>query len=209
MIYPAIYDTTILQNATWKAVLRATEQRQVLSGVTVSGGYALFTAPCHGLTNGTKVVFTAEDLTASGATGVVTISGVKVPCGLSLNSIYFVLSSGLTNNAFYVATTSGGTAVQIQSNGEGVFYAAKPVNLTGYTVDADVRGIIQDVQVATFNCSITDAVNGEFLVTMPPAVSSEIEAGRYNYDVSLTNGPGERYYWLSGIATVQRTYSRN
>ena len=209
MIYPAIYNTTILQNATWKALFRATEQRQTLSGVTTSGGYALFTAPCHGLGNGNKVVFTAEDLTVSGATGVVTISGIKVPCGLSLNSVYFVISSGLTTNAFYVATASGGTAVPIQSNGEGVFYVARPVNLSGYTVDADVRGTIQDVQVATFNCSIVDALNGEFLVTMPPAVSSGIEPGRYNYDVSLTNGPGERYYWLTGIATVQRTYSRN
>jgi hypothetical protein len=44
---------------------------------------------------------------------------------------------------------------------------------------------------------------------MAPAVSSGLGQGSYSYDVSLTSAGGERYYWLSGDATVQRTFSRN
>jgi hypothetical protein len=103
----------------------------------------------------------------------------------------------------------GSAVIQAEDNASGIFYVAKPVNLSGYTVDADVTGILDNAEVATFACTITDSQNGAFEIVMPPAVSSGIEPGRYNYDVSLTNGPGERYYWLTGIATVQRTYSRN
>lgn len=196
MIYPATYDITILQNATWKASMRATQDRQPLSGITVSGGVALFNTECHGLVADDAVVITAA-------------AEAIVPCGLSLNSIYYVLASGLTNNQFYASATISGSPVSIDGAGSGIFYAAKPVNLSGYTIDADVTGILDNVQVATFACSITNAPLGVFEMSMTPAVSSGIEPGRYNYDVSLTASPGERYYWLTGVATVQRTYSRN
>jgi hypothetical protein len=209
MIYPATYDITILQNATWKAALRATEQRQELESITISGGSPLFSAYCHKLEDGDKVVFTTASVESSGFISLAPSPETKIPCGLELNSIYYVIASGLTNDNFYVAESSGGTAIQAEDDAVGTFYVAKPVNLSGYTVDADVTGILDNAEVATFACTITDSQNGAFEISMTPAVSSGIEPGRYNYDVSLTNGPGERYYWLTGIATVQRTYSRN
>jgi hypothetical protein len=42
-----------------------------------------------------------------------------------------------------------------------------------------------------------------------PATAAGLAVGRYGYDVSLTSGSGARYYWLTGVATVQLTYSRN
>jgi hypothetical protein len=208
MIYPATYDITILQNATWKAALRATEQRQELESITIRGGSPLFSAYCHKLEDGDKVVFTTASVKSSGFI-MVPSPETRVPCGLKLNSVYYVIASGLTNDSFYVAESSGGTAIQAEDGAIGTFYVAKPVSLSGYTVDADVTGILDNTEVATFACTITDSQNGAFEIAMAPAVSSGIEPGRYNYDVSLTSGPGERYYWLTGIATVQRTYSRN
>jgi hypothetical protein len=196
MIYPATYDITILQNSTWKAALRATQERVVIEDVTVSGGSALFMGDCHGLEADDAVVITA----AAEAT---------VPCGLSLNSIYYVLASGLTNDQFYASATISGAPVSINGAGSGIFYAAKPVNLSGYTIDADLTGILDNAQVATFVCSGVDLTTGLIQMSMGPSVSSGIEPGRYNYDLSLTVPNGERYYWLTGIATVQRTYSRN
>ncbi len=209
MIYPATYDITILQNATWKAALRATEQRQELESITISGGSPLFSAYCHNLEDGDKVVFTTASVESSGFISLAPSPETKVPCGLELNSIYYVIASGLTNDNFYVAESSGGTAIQAEDDAIGTFYVAKPVNLSGYTVDADVTGILDNAEVATFACTIINAPEGQFEMAMAPTVSSGIEAGRYNYDVSLTSGGGERYYWLTGIATVQRTYSRN
>jgi hypothetical protein len=198
MIYPATHDIVILQNATWKAALRATQQRIPIDSITGSGGPVLFASSCHKLTTNDSVVFTAY---ASGHP--------IVPCGLSLNTVYYVISSGLTSGNFYVAASISGSAISASGNASGNFYAAKPVNLSGYTVDADIRGVVENQHVATFACSVTNAANGEFQVSMAPAVSSGIEPGRYNYDVSLTSSAGESYYWLTGTATVQRTYSRN
>jgi hypothetical protein len=199
MIYPAAYDITILQNSTWKAALRATEQRRTIDSIVISGGKPLFNSECHKLINGDKVVFTG--IAPSGGS-------LQAPCGIELNTVYFVISSGLTSDAFYVATSSGGTAVSADSVGSGTFYAAKPVNLSGYTIDADLRSLEADQQVATFSGALVTAADGLFQLSMAPSTTSGIETGRYGYDVSLTSG-GERYYWLQGIATVARTYSRN
>jgi hypothetical protein len=116
MIYPATYDITILQNATWKAALRATEQRQELEGITISGGSPLFSAYCHKLEDGDKVVFTTASVESSGFISLAPSPETKVPCGLELNSIYYVIASGLTNDNFYVAESSGGTAIQAEDD---------------------------------------------------------------------------------------------
>jgi len=193
MIYPATYDITILQNATWTGTFRATQNRQALTSITIAGGTPTFNCDCHGLTATTKVVFTGGD---------------DIPCGLTLNAIYFVISTGLTTNAFQVSTTSGGSAIAVTGTASGDFYVATPLDITGYTIDADVKGLIDDTLVGTFTPTITTAAEGAFELMMLAATSLAIEVGSYGWDVSLTQGGGERYYWVTGVATVQRTYSR-
>lgn len=210
MIYPASYDITILQNSTWRASLRVTQNRKTLSEVTVSGGTVKFTSSCHNYGDGDKVVFTIPS--ASGDSSYISLipSPVNVvPCGLDLNTVYYVIASGLTNDEFYVASSSGGTAISVTGSASGTFYSASPVSLSGYTIDSDVKGLLDNNFVATFTPTVTDSDNGEFQLSMTPSVSSGIPAGRYNYDVSLTQSSGERYYWLTGVATVVTTYSRN
>jgi hypothetical protein len=194
MIYPASYDITILQNATWRGSFRATQNRKKIASVIVATTTPTFTVPCHGYSAGDKLVFTGGD---------------NVPCGLALNTIYFVIATGLTADKFQVSATSGGASISVDGTPTGTLYVASPVNLTSSTIDADIKGLLDDTQIATFTTSITDAVNGAFTLTLAPAISVTIEEGRYGYDVSITQGSGDRYYWLTGVATVQRTYSRN
>ena len=156
MIYPATYNITILQNATWRGSFRATQNRQALSSITIAGTTPTFNVPCHGLIATNKVVFTGGD---------------DIPCGLSLNVVYYVIAGGLTANAFQVSATSGGSVISVTGTATGDFYVATPLDITGYT-------------------------------------SLAIEVGSYGWDVSLTQSGGERYYWVTGVATVQRTYSR-
>jgi hypothetical protein len=194
MIYPATYDITILQNATWSGTFRATQNRRELTSITIAGTTPTFALPCHGFVADDKVVFTG---------------GTDVPCGLSLNTVYFVMSSGLTAGAFQVSATSGGATISVTGTATGTFYVATPLNITGYTVDSDIKGLIDGAQIATFTAALTTPADGEFTLTLLPATTSGISVGRYGYDVSLTQGSGARYYWLTGIATVQLTYSRN
>lgn len=193
MIYPATYDITILQNATWRGSFRATQNRQELTSITIAGTTPTFNVPCHGLTATTKVVFTG---------------GEDIPCGLTLNTVYYVIAAGLTTGAFQVSATSGGSSISVTGTASGTFYVATPLNITGYTIDADVKGLITNTLVGTFTPTITTATEGEFELMMLPATSLAIEAGSYGWDVSLTQSGGERYYWVTGTATVQRTYSR-
>jgi hypothetical protein len=194
MIYPASHDITILQNSTWRGEFRATGERQEVDGITVVASGATITADCHRLTAGTKVVFTGSG---------------TLPCGLVANTVYFVIASGLGTSTFKVSATSGGTELPVTGAASGEFYFASPLNLAGYGIDADIKNLSNDTQVATFVCSVTDAANGAFTVGMAPSTSSDIATGRYGYDVSFTTAGGDRYYWLTGVATVQRTYSRN
>ena len=194
MIYPATNDITILQNATWIGEYRATQQRQTLSGIAIAGGVPTFTASCHGLIADDKVVFTG---------------GTEIPCGLALNTVYYVIATGLTSTEFKVSSTSGGSSIAVTGTATGTFYVAKPLDLTGYTVDADIKGLIDLAQVATFVTTITTAADGAFALALTPATTVAIETGRYGYDISLTNCAGARYYWVTGVASVGLTYSRN
>ena len=196
MIYPASYDIVILQNSTWQGSLRATDNRQALTSVTIASGLVTFIKPCHTLLAGDKVVFTVD-------------SGATVPCGFNINSVYFVIASGLTGDNFKVATTISGSQITVNGTASGQYYVAEPINLTGYVIDADLIRAEDNTQIASFVCTSPAPSDGEILMTMSPSVSSSIEEGEYNYDLSLTSASGERYYWLSGLATVQRTYSRN
>lgn len=194
MIYPATYDITVLQNATWSATFRATQNRRELTSITIAGTTPTFALPCHGFVADDKVVFTG---------------GTDVPCGLSLNTVYFVMSTGLTAGAFQVSATSGGSTISVSGTATGTFYVAAPLNITGYTIDSDIKGLIDGAQVATFTAALITPADGEFTLTLAPATTSGISVGRYGYDVSLTQGSGTRYYWLTGIVSVQLTYSRN
>jgi hypothetical protein len=194
MIYPATYNLTILQNATWKGSFRATQNRQTLSSISIAAGTPTFNCDCHGLTAGDKVVFTG---------------GTTIPCGLTLNTIYYVISAGLTTSAFQVSASSGGSSISVTGTATGTFYVAEPVNLTSYGIDADIRGLTDNSSIATFTPSITTAADGLFELLLPKETALTLAEGRYGWDLSLTTSGGERYYWLTGVATVQRTYSRN
>jgi len=193
MIYPATYDITILQNATWRGSFRATQNRQALTSITIAGTTPTFNVPCHSLVATNKVVFTGGD---------------DIPCGLTLNTVYYVIAAGLTTGAFQVSATSGGSTISVTGTASGDFYVATPLDITGYTVDADVKGLITNTLAGTFTPTITSATDGAFELMMSPATALAIEVGSYGWDVSLTQSGGERYYWVTGVATVQRTYSR-
>ena len=67
----------------------------------------------HGLANDDRVVFEV-------------IEGLTVPAGLTAGTLYFVISTGLTTDAFRVATTSGGAAVDITGNGSAIWRKVTP-----------------------------------------------------------------------------------
>lgn len=63
-------------------------------------------SPAHGLVAGNSVLFWAT-------------VGASLPTGLSEDTEYFVISTGLTTDSFRVSTTLGGSAVDITAIGDG------------------------------------------------------------------------------------------
>ena len=191
MIYPANYDITILQNATFKTQIRCTQGRKTITSIQTVSGMPTFTAACHDLEADDKVVFTGSSA-----------------CGLNENTVYYVIASGLTADAFQVSATVSGSSLAITGDFANTLYVAKPVDITGYTVDADIKETTGYTQVATFSCSLITPADGLAQLLLDPATTVGLDVGTYAYDVSLTSGGGERYYWLTGNAAVVRTYSR-
>ncbi len=209
MIYPARLDITILQNSTFRAVFRALQKQQAITAFTVTSGNPIFTVPCHGLIAGNKVVIVPPGNAEATLPATTTPEPPDVPCGLELNKVYFVSATGLTSSAFTVSATNGGSPITVANTALGTMVIAQPIDLTGYAADADVKGLIDDLQKATFTCALETAADGLVSIAMTPSTAAGLEVGRYGWDASLTSGAGERYYWLQGVATVAKTYSRN
>lgn len=198
MIYPAVENIRILQNATWRGVYRVTQQRQAIS-ITIDAftSTPTFVKQCHGLVAGDRIVITPVS------------ENYSLPCDIALNTVYYVIASGLTANDFKVSATVGGASISASGAVSGSFYFAKPLDISGYTIDSDIRRAVVQAQVATFTIVILDAINGLFERILTPATTLEMEVGSYEHDISLTSGGGERYYWAKGVATVESTSSRN
>jgi hypothetical protein len=165
--------------------------------MSVASGVPTFTSECHGLQAGDKVI-----LTAAGS----------LPCGLDANEIYYVISAGLTSSAFRVSATSGGSAIALTEKPDGnysvAYTASKPVNLTGYTLDSDIRDTSSLVQIATFTISVGSPLDGSFEMSLTADTTAGLAVGMYGYDLYMTAPGGERYYYLSGSVMVERTLSR-
>ncbi len=78
---------------------------------------AVITLSAHGLHVGDAVQFTT--------TGA-------LPTGITASTTYYVISAGLTANAFEIAATPGGTAINTSGTQSGTHTAARPAN--NYTV---------------------------------------------------------------------------
>ena len=78
-----------------------------------------------------------------------------------------------------------------------------PINLSGYSVSSQMRRSFYSANIsANIVCTITDASNGEITMSMSPANTANIKAGRYVFDVKTTDTYDVVSRVLEGIITV-------
>lgn len=84
------------------------------------------------------------------------------------------------------------------------------LNLTGYTVAGQMRKSYQSSVAVDFVCSIYgDPLNGQIKLQLAPATTSGLRAGRYIYDVEITNtASGNKYRVLEGIVILSPEITR-
>lgn len=75
-------------------------------------------------------------------------------------------------------------------------------NLTGYTSAAQIRKTYgSSSAAATFTCS-HNGVGGQVTMSLTDTVTTALEAGRYVYDLMVTDGSGSKSRIVEGQATV-------
>ena len=62
-----------------------------------------------------------------------------------------------------------------------------PMDLEGYTVKSQFRKSYQSSSAVNFTASIYDAAAGQVLLKLDPSDTTNIQAGRYLYDIELTS----------------------
>ena len=64
------------------------------------------------------------------------------------------------------------------------------LNLTGYTVAAQLRKTYDSTTKTDFTAIIANATTGRLQISLTPAQTGALSAGRYVYDVEITDGNG-------------------
>lgn len=136
---PIPASTTIQVVGVWDALTVGNSQGFWAIGSTLRGAATItastdtFADFAHGLTTDDRVFFTA-------------VAGQALPTGLSATTLYFVRATGLTASAFTVATTSGGAAVNVTTDGEVTWHKTVPqiYSLAGDLVLPTTTGLVLD-----------------------------------------------------------------
>lgn len=105
---------TASTGGTLRAIIALDDDPPILGTAAASG--ETITAYGHGLAADQRVY-------------VLGVPGATLPAGLSEGTAYFVRATGLTADAFTLATTSGGAAVDITANGAALFIPYKAVTI--------------------------------------------------------------------------------
>ena len=100
----------------------------------VSAGNQLSIDPLGSTVHGVATIDAATDLFLSKGHGVTTddriffatVMGESIPTGISVSTIYWVIATGLTADAFSVSATQGGGALNVSVSGECQFYKTVP-----------------------------------------------------------------------------------
>lgn len=77
-----------------------------------------------------------------------------------------------------------------------------PVDLAGYTIQSKFRSSYSANASYSLICSIEDSFSGLFSIMLYGNVSMNIPAGRYVYDIQVTDNAGNKQRVLEGTLTL-------
>ena len=82
------------------------------------------------------------------------------------------------------------------------------LNLSGYSVAAQMRKSYYSTSATSFTIGITDATAGKITMTMSSANTANVTPGRYVYDVLLTSDTNVETRIIEGIVVVLPSVTR-
>ena len=81
------------------------------------------------------------------------------------------------------------------------------VNLTGFTVAAQVWNKERTGKYADFSVAYTNRTNGEFSISLTHVETLQFAPNELSYDVLLLNPSGKREYYIEGTIFVSEGYT--
>jgi len=83
------------------------------------------------------------------------------------------------------------------------------LDLTSYTALAMIRKTYQSTTATTFTSTfVSPRTTGQITISLTDTQTAALEAGRYVYDLIITDGSGNKTRVVEGIATVNPSVSR-
>ena len=93
------------------------------------------------------------------------------------------------------------TVTVTDSNGDAV-------NLSGYSVAAQIRKTFLSSSATAFTASISNASSAEITISLTDTQTTALEAGRFVYDVLITASGGTKTRVVEGQVTVNPSVTR-
>ena len=81
------------------------------------------------------------------------------------------------------------------------------VNLTGFTIAAQVWDKLRTGKYADFTITYTNRTNGEFEMSLTHTQTAQFTPNELVYDVLILNSGGKREYYLEGNIFVSEGYT--
>ena len=81
------------------------------------------------------------------------------------------------------------------------------IDLTGYTIAAQVWDKARTTKCADFGVTYTDRVNGQVTISLTDEQTAAFTASELYYDVLVTDTAGIKSYYLEGILFISEGYT--
>ena len=81
------------------------------------------------------------------------------------------------------------------------------INLTGYTVAAQVWDVSRKVKFADWGVTYTNRTGGIIDIKLTDIQTDNFHVGTLKYDVKLTEPSGDEYYYIKGNLNVSQGYT--
>tara|TARA_R100001082_G_scaffold101701_1_gene71366 strand:+ start:267 stop:608 length:342 start_codon:yes stop_codon:yes gene_type:complete len=81
------------------------------------------------------------------------------------------------------------------------------VNLTGYTLTSQVWDESRTTKAADATITVTNAAGGLFTWKATDTQTTTLTAAEYKYDILLTDGSGNKEYWVEGTIYMSEGYT--
>ena len=103
----------------------------------------------------------------------------------------------------YVKNLTINTHVDFSENLELLQINGTPTDITGFTLESQVRKHPDSSTAYNFTVGITSSTEGKITLSMDDTITSTIKPGRYLYDVMITKASNEKLIAVEGQVLVR------